>query len=518
MNDPCIVSGQRRVPLRQIAQHAQQGASGLASLGIGSGDRVALMMRNDIPFFEAYQAVAQLGAYPVPVNWHFTADEAGYILQDSGAKALIAHADMAPILREAAPSGLPIFWADTPVEIAQAYQVAESQRAIPAGAPAWASWIVDFAPRPVATAEPPGAMIYTSGTTGRPKGVRRQPPTAVQALAALKTGSRAFGFYDRLVEGKGDPKTVIINGPMYHSAPLAYAMMAYRSGSTIVLQARFEPEDLLRLVHEHRATNMHMVPTMFVRLLKVPAETRARYDLSSLRHVVHGAAPCPPDVKRAMIDWWGPVIHEYYGATETGAIVIANSQEWLAHPGSVGRPQTDVELLIIGDDGTVQPAGQPGEVYARLKTGGDFTYHGDDAKRARAERDGLITVGDIGYLDADGFLYLCDRRNHMVISGGVNIYPAEIEAELLKIPGIADCAVFGIPDVDFGEALAAHIQREPGSGLTEAAIRERLSVHLSRYKIPKIIAFETQLPREDSGKIFKRKLREPYWEGQSRRI
>jgi long-chain acyl-CoA synthetase len=240
--------------------------------------------------------------------------------------------------------------------------------------------------------------------------------------------------------------------------------------------------------------------------------------VSSLRFIVHAAAPCPPHVKRAMIEWWGPIINEYYGATETGAVVFCTSREWLEHPGTVGKALPDCVLKIVRDDGSEADTGEAGDIYCRFKNGNDFTYHGDDEKRRKAERDGLISVGDIGYLDKDGFLFLCDRRNQMVISGGVNIYPAEIESEILKIPGIADCAVFGIPDDDFGESLCAVIQPQPGVRLDATDLKVELAKHLAKYKVPKVIEFMHELPREDSGKIFKRKLRDPYWEKTGRKI
>jgi long-chain acyl-CoA synthetase len=274
----------------------------------------------------------------------------------------------------------------------------------------------------------------------------------------------------------------------------------------------------LKLVERHRVTHLHMVPTMFVRLLKLPVEVRRKYDLSSLKFVVHAAAPCPPDVKREIIAWWGPIINEYYGATETGAVVFCTAQEGRQHPGTVGRAQPDVRLSILDEEGCELPRGEAGDVYVRLTTGNDFTYHGDDEKRRKAERNGLISVGDVGYVDADGFLFLCERRNHMVISGGVNIYPAEIEAEILKIPGVADCAVFGIPDTEFGESLCAVVQRQPAAQLSENDIKSFLRYHLARYKVPKMVEFRNELPREDSGKIFKRKLRDPYWEKAGRKI
>jgi long-chain acyl-CoA synthetase len=275
---------------------------------------------------------------------------------------------------------------------------------------------------------------------------------------------------------------------------------------------------LLAMIERYKVTHIHMVPIMFNRLLRLPDEVKQKYDLSSLKFVVHAAAPCPPPIKRAMIEWWGPVINEYYGSTETGAVVTCTSEEWLAHPGTVGKAMPRADVRVIDADGNSLPAGEIGEVVAKMSGGADFTYHGDDAKRAASEKAGLIAPGDIGYFDADGFLYLCDRAKDMIISGGANIYPAEIEAELHKMPGVADCGVFGIPDEEFGEAVCAVVQPMPGWDLSEADVRSYLRGQVSSYKVPKRVDFHAELPREDSGKIFKRKLREPFWEGLDRRI
>jgi long-chain acyl-CoA synthetase len=355
-------------------------------------------------------------------------------------------------------------------------------------------------------------MIYTSGTTGRPKGVRRQPPGEQGAERMAAMVSTVFD-----IRPGGGMRTVV-TGPMYHSAPNAYGLWAARDGGFVVLQPRFEPQELLALIERHRISHLHMVPTMFVRLLKLPDEVRLRHDLSSLRFVVHAAAPCPPDVKRRMIEWWGPVINEYYGATETGAVVFHTSEEALAKPGTVGRPIEGGEVRIVGEDGETLPAGEIGEVYLRLHGLSDFTYHGDDAKRAEIDIDGLVSVGDLGYLDEDGYLFLCDRKNHMVISGGVNIYPAEIENALVAMPGVRDCAVFGIPDEDMGESLCAYVEPEPGHEPGAEEVRAFLRLHLAAYKVPRLVEFRHELPREDSGKIFKRKLRQPYWAQSGRRI
>jgi long-chain acyl-CoA synthetase len=513
-----LISGARELPLTALAERVERAASALASIGIGRGDGVGLMMRNDFAFFEAGMAAGQLGAYSVPVNWHFTVDEAAYIIRDSGVKAVVVHNDLLPVALKAAPEGVHVFAVDTPPEIAAAYQLSPADCEMRPGVKVWDAWIESFPRRTPEVTDPPGAIIYTSGTTGRPKGVKRAPPTPAQALASTKQIGRAFGLESVLVHQKPEHIVTVVTGPMYHSAPNAYGAYCLRAGADVILQARFEPEELLRLIERHKVTHLHMVPTMFVRLLKLPSEVRTKYDLSSLKFVVHAAAPCPVDVKREMIEWWGPVINEYYGATETGAVVFCTAQEWLSHPGTVGRAQPDVKLVIMDDAGREAPVGEAGDVYVRLTTGSDFTYHGDDEKRRKAERNGLISVGDIGYVDGDGFLFLCDRRNHMVISGGVNIYPAEIEAEILKMPGVADCGVFGIPDAEFGEALCAVVQPQPGAGLSENDVKSFVRDRLARYKVPKVVEFHAELPREDSGKIFKRKLRDPYWEKAGRKI
>jgi long-chain acyl-CoA synthetase len=261
-----------------------------------------------------------------------------------------------------------------------------------------------------------------------------------------------------------------------------------------------------------------MVPTMFVRLNRLPEEVKRRYDLSSLKRIIHGAAPCPPDVKRAIIEWWGPVVCEYYGSTEVGTVTFCTSEEWLAHPGTVGRAVPTATVKVLDEQGRELPPHEPGEVYARLWSHTDFTYQNRDEDRRAIERDGLLTSGDIGYLDEDGFLYLCDRRRDMVISGGVNIYPAEIEYVLIAMPGVRDCAVFGIPDEEFGEALAAAVEPDGTRPLDQAAVRAFLSERIARYKVPKLVLFDPALPREESGKIFKRRLRDPFWADAGRRI
>jgi long-chain acyl-CoA synthetase len=364
-----------------------------------------------------------------------------------------------------------------------------------------------------AFSEPPvgsAPMFYTSGTTGLPKGVRRKLTQPEQLAASARVGTIAYGIKPN------DDQIVLMNGPMYHSAPNSYGMLAFRHGCTIVLQPRFDAEDLLRLIAQYRVSHMHMVPTMFVRLLRLPHAARKRYDVSSLRFVIHGAAPCPPEVKRAMIDWWGLVINEYLGSTETGIPVWHSAKEALAKPGTVGRAIEGGIVRIFRPDGTPCGVNEPGEIFMRQTAIADFDYHGNAEARAEAGRDGLVSVGDVGYLDEDGYLFLCDRKRDMVISGGVNIYPAEIENALIGMAGVRDCAVFGVPDDEYGERLFACVEPEADSTLSVAAIQEFLRGKLANFKVPKDIRFMDALPREATGKIFKRKLRDLHREGQLR--
>ncbi|MBV9511011.1 MAG: AMP-binding protein [Caulobacteraceae bacterium] len=511
-----IISGDRQRSFDEIGVRARRAATGLHGMGVGSGDAIAVMLRNDFAFFEASEAANQLGAYTVLVNWHFTPEEVNYILTDSGAKVLIVHADLYDGVRDGVPAEVKVVLVRTPPEAALAYGLAE--RPIRAGEIDWDAWLGGFAewrePQPIQ----PGAVYYTSGTTGRPKGVKRTITDPAQMTALSRLTSRMFGLEPAIFGGSGERVATVICGPMYHGGPNAAARLNLLAGADIHLQPKFDPEDLLRIIEREQITHLYMVPTMFVRLLRLPEPVKARYDTSSLRWVIHTAAPCPPHVKRAMIEWWGPVINEYYAATETFASAFISSEEWLAHPGSVGRPPEGVVVKTLDDEGRVTGLHQPGEIFARAEATPDFTYHNAPAKRRDAERDGFVSVGDVGYFDEDGYLYLCDRKSQMVISGGVNIYPAEIEAELLKMPGVADAAVFGVPDEEFGESLAAHIQLAPDQTIAAEDVRAFLSARLAKYKAPRTIVFEAELPREDSGKIFKRKLREPYWAEAGRNI
>lgn len=476
-----LVFADEEISGQHLEQRAARAAGGFESLGVREGDVVALFLHNSPAYLEAMLACRLLGAYHCPINWHFKADEAGFILRDSGARLLVAEPELL------APTGV-------------STQAVTDWRGFVDAHPAWRG-----APR-----APRTNMPYTSGTTGRPKGVRRMPATEEQRTLALD-------LY-RTVLGVEPGMRALVSAPLYHSAPNLYAMQALLHGSLLVVEPRFEAERTLALIERHRLTNVYLVPTMYVRLLRLPPETRKRYDLSSLRFISSTGSPCPPDVKRAMIDWLGPIISETYAASELGHVTFIGSRDWLERPGSVGRPLGQGVVKILDDRGHELPPGEIGLIYCRQPAYPDFTYTNDPAARRALERDGLWCVGDMGYLDADGYLYVADRRSDMVISGGVNIYPAEIEAVLMTMAGVADCAVFGIPDAEFGEALAAAVQLRPGEKSDANGIQAFLRERIAGYKVPRVVTFHEALPREDSGKIFKRLLRAPYWAGAGRRI
>jgi long-chain acyl-CoA synthetase len=496
--DAAVVLGEQRVPRRDLVDRGARAASALASAGVREGDAIALLLQNDPVYFELIHAAALLGAYVVPLNWHSSADEIRYILADCTPGALIGHRS----LLDAAASAIPDSLATFVVQHPRGAAVSDVD-----GWP-WRSW-EHFRDGFSAWCEPAraprGTMIYTSGTTGRPKGVRRQPMTAEQVahnsallklIYGIETGMRAY-----------------VCGPLYHASPGAFARQAFQHAELVVLQHGFDPEDLLRTVAQHRITHLTMVPTMFVRLLRLSEEVRSRYDVSSIKWVTHTGAACPPEVKRQMIAWWGPVIYETYGATETGPAIGCSSQEWLAHPGTVGRAMAGTTVRIYDEQGAPVGAGEVGEIYLRTQAYSDFTYHNRSEQRREIDRDGLVTCGDVGYLDADGYLFICDRKRDMVISGGVNIYPAEIESVLVNCPGVRDCAVFGVPDEEFGECLVAAVEPDDDRQVTPAKAMEFLQRHVARFKIPKRFLMLDALPREASGKLLKRKLRDAYLQG-----
>jgi long-chain acyl-CoA synthetase len=462
-------------------------AGGLRRLGIREGDVVAVLLRNDPVYADVIHACRIAGTYYCPLNWHFTPSELAYILGDCGARVVIGHGDLLEAAAHVLPEGATVLRAGAPDAF-----------------PGYEEWLAAQPAYDGPVVSPRGLMGYTSGTTGRPKGVVRAP-IPIDALPAQQAAMRELV---RTVYGIEDGCRTLVSAPLYHSAPASIAQHTLLYGERLVLAPRFDAEETLALVERHRIDVTYLTPTMYVRLLRLPDAVWDRYDTSSLRFVASTGAPCAPDVKRAIIGRLGPVVHETYASTEAGLITVASSEDALARPGTAGRPAGDAQVRIYDDAGRTCAPGVIGTIYGRQPAYSDFTYHNlPDARRA-IERDGLVTLGDVGYLDADGYLFVCDRGADMVLSGGVNIYPAEIEHALLRIPGVLDCAVIGVPDPEFGERLHALVQPEPGAELVPERLAAELRYVLAGYKVPRTFTLAESLPRDDNGKIAKRRLRE----------
>jgi long-chain acyl-CoA synthetase len=481
---------------------AQTGLWNIASeqpdLGLGHGDVVVAMLPNSIELVALYFAALECGLYIVPINWHLTGAEVAYIVEDSEAKAFIGHERFAEAATVAA-AALPDQARFAVGDIAGFRPLSELEGG-------------DGRPDDRTLGAP---MVYTSGTTGKPKGVKR--PLTGQSPDDVPLASSAFFSIFGITPF--DEHVHICGSPLYHTAVLNFVGISIQLGHTAVLMERFDAEEMLRLIERHRVTHSHMVPTQFTRLLALPEDVRAKYDVTSLRAMIHGAAPCPDEVKRAMLEWWGPVVIEYYAATEGGGASIT-APEWLEKPGSVGKAWPYSVIKILDDSGEEVATGETGLVYMRMGQS-SFDYHKSEQKTRESRVGDLFTVGDIGYLDEDGYLFLCDRKSDMIISGGVNIYPAEIEGELVMHPAVADVAVFGVPDEQWGEAIKAVIQPAEGVDPSEqltADINAFAAARLAKYKLPKIVEYIDELPRDDNGKLYKRKLRDPSWAGRAKAI
>ena len=497
-----IEPGGRTVPAGDLLASANRLVHGLRALGLAPGDVIAAVLPSSIEAYELYLAMQQAGWYLVPINYHLVGPEIAYVLQDCGARVFVAHERYArACIAAVEEAGFPPSHAFVVGTIPGFRPYASLKHGRPATSPA------DRALGSV--------MNYTSGTTGRPKGVRRALPGSVPEETDL--GAALVTGYD--VDPDATDDVHLLACPWYHTAPLIMSAPSLHLGHTVVIMDRFDPERALDLIERHRVTITHLVPTQFVRLLALRDEVKQRADTSSLRHVIHGAAPCAPDVKRRMIDWWGPVLDEYYASTEGVGGTIIFSDEWLEKPGSVGKPRTPGQIVILDEDGNVLPPGQVGTIYSIPRTA--WSYYGDPEKTANARHGDYATVGDVGYLDEDGYLYLSDRKTDMIISGGVNIYPAEVEMALFGHPKVLDVAVFGIPNDEWGEEVKAVVApapgAEPGAALT-ADLLGYLEGRIAHYKLPRSIDYLPELPRDPSGKLYKRKLREPYWAGRHRSI
>jgi long-chain acyl-CoA synthetase len=482
------------VTYRELEERSQRVAQLLRTAGLRPGDHLAIMMENHPRYFEVFWGAQRAGLYTTPINWHLTADEAGYIVEDCGARAIIVSAALADVAAQLAHhlDGVDVrLMVDGTIDGFERYE----------------DEIANHPAAPLDDEVEGSFMFYSSGTTGRPKGIK--PAITPQPYGA--GGGTLIGLIQRMYGFTADT-VYLCPAPLYHAAPLGWSSAAQRLGATVVVMEKFDPLSCLDAIQRFRVSHAQFVPTHFIRLLKLPIAERAVFDHSSLQMVVHAAAPCPVEVKRQMIEWWGPIINEFYAGSEGNGFCAINSEQALTHPGSVG-----VALLgtvhILDEDGTELPAGEAGQIWfeSELK----FEYHNDPAKTAGAYNErGWSSLGDIGYLDDDGFLYLTDRASHMIISGGVNIYPQEIENELTMHPKVSDVAVIGVPNEDLGEEVKAVViaadPRDAGDALAAELIAFCRS-KLAHYKCPVSVDFVDELPRLPTGKLLKRQLRARYW-------
>ena len=500
---PALIMADRgeSITYGELVRRSDQFGHLLAALGVKQGDTIAILVENHLRYPELIWGAKNSGVRYVAVSTHLNGADAAYVIGDCGAVLLVTSKACAPLAVQAIDG---LFDVPTLLMIDGAVKPFRPYEALLAQQP----------DTPIEGRRRGPSMLYSSGTTGRPKGVRTEfpdvsPETPPQRLAMLL---EQYGF---------GLDTVFINpGPYYHAAPGRMMVSIHRTGGTVIGFRSFDPAVTLQAIAEFGGTHGFFVPTMFGRMLALPDDVRCAARTGTLRHAIHGAAPCPVHVKRAMIDWWGPVISELYGGTEAVGHSFITSDEWLAHPGSVGKPARGCTLRITGLDGKEVPVGEPGRIM--MKNGMNVAYHGDTAKTAALYDDtGFASLGDIGYVDVEGYLYLTDRESHMIIVGGVNVYPQEAENVLLEHPGIADVAVIGVPDADLGEAIKGVVQLNAGYDPTQALAGEIIGycrARLSLHKCPRSVDFILQLPRNDAGKLVKRILREQYWKDEGRLI
>ena len=495
-----VTHDHQQITAGELLKRVNQLSHGLRAAGLGEGDLVALMAPNDPVFFELFLATSQIGMFLSPINYHLSSEETSYILHNSDARLFVAHGRCAAVAQQAATAaGIQrCYWVGEPIPGFEPYEN-----------------LLQGQPATLPEQRSAGTlMLYTSGTTGKPKGVRRSLPGADPEVMASLTSF--LGAIFDIPSGTG---AHLLTGPLYHATPSMMGPAVLHMGVPVVIMDKWTPEGTLERIARYRITSSNMVPTMFHRMLKLPEAQRTQHDLSSLRSVITTGAPCPQKTKEDILDWWGDVLYELYGGTE-GVGTTIRPEEARLHPGSVGRAIPGSKIFIMDDTFRELPPGEVGTVYI-LPILGDFEYYKDAQKTQQVKRGDLITVGDVGYLDEEGWLHLTDRKIDMIISGGVNIYPAEIEAILIQHPLVADVAVFGIPDEEWGESIKAAVETAPGIPHTQEVADTLLTFaaeHIARYKVPRSIDFVAELPRLPSGKVLKRRLRAPYWEASGRQI
>lgn len=481
------------VTYAELESAANQGAQLLRSLGLQRGDHIAILLENHPRFFQICWAAQRAGIYYTAISWRLQQQEVEYIVNNCEARVFITSIERKEVVQ-------PLL--DKMVCVEKNYML----DGVVEGFESWEEALAGMPSNEIADQSEGAPMLYSSGTTGYPKGVKRPLPEQ-------DYGVEVEPNLLRVLYGATDDSIYLSPAPLYHAAPLAFTMGCLRSGTTVVVMAHFEAEFALECIEKYRITHSQWVPTMFVRMLKLPEEVRLKYDVSSVRCAIHAAAPCPIPIKEKMIDWWGEVIYEYYAGTEGNGFVQLNSQEWLAHKGSVGKPLT-CEIHICDEHGVEVPVGESGTIY--MSGGGTFEYYKDDSKTADSRHaQGWSTLGDVGYVDEDGYLYLTDRKHFMIISGGVNIYPQEAENVLINHDKVMDVAVFGIPNPDFGEEVKGVVQlADPSlaSPMLEVELMDYCREHLSSIKCPRSIDFRDELPRHPTGKLYKRLLKDEYWE------
>lgn len=502
--------GEQKTSRSDFTHRVKRLATILNDHGVGEDDSVGVLLRNDTIYMEVVEACRYVGAYYVTLNWHGAAAEIIDILDDSQAKVLIGHSDLTAKFTGDSGLNIPILAVPTPPQLVNAFAV---EGAIAEGQINVFDLLKTASSFEEAPLKARGMLAYTSGSTGRPKGIRRildaEGPDRYQIYKALAVGLLHLNPGDRFYTA----------APLYHSAPNALSTMCVATEyADLYIAPKFDPEGFLADIERFRITHCYLVPTMMVRLLKLPEEVRKKYDVSSFRFGLSTGSAWPTDVKRAMIEWFGPVFYETYGASEIGFITLISSEEALRKPGSVGKVLEGGSIKILNDDGEELPVGEPGSIYIDLPQFGDFSYSNTDGDLKGQRHGKHVTVGDVGYLDEDGYLYISDRKKDMIISGGANIFPAEIEAALIKMPQVFDCAVFGAPHAEFGETIVAAVQCAEGQNLTLSDVQDFLSDKIARFKIPKKLDLHDELPREDSGKIFKQRLRAAYWDEAGRKI